>query len=357
MKRIIYIYLCLIAGSALIALLGIKIYGINIGFVLLTLEFCYLVLSFGIVEADEIAGLFIFGKPIEKLFPGLYFAPWGIYKVRKFKRTVHNDELPAPPEKVFHGDGNAPYGMFDPIRIKFGQPQKDDSDELKNDPYNYAMVTEVVPVVIWKIVDAITFFTVMGTEENCRQNLTDKTIAIFGDDLSQMTPAKALLNLHDVSQKMENDLKLETSDWGIELIDAYLKPFVFSHGLNEVVLEVPKAERLAKATVIRADAEKTKKEKEGDGDAYAKKVIGIAEAEVKASFERLTREARAIGMEEILNKVGKTKKGQLVLWMETLETALKEANYSIIPGSDLFSAASGLQEMLNKVKGGIKWEH
>jgi regulator of protease activity HflC (stomatin/prohibitin superfamily) len=287
------------------------------------------------------------------LEPGLYFAPLGFYSVVKYKGTEHNDELPASPEKIYRGEGDVPDGMYAPIRIKFGQPLPSDPDDLKDDPYHFAMVTEVVPVVRWKITDPIIFIQTMGTEENCREILTDKTIAIFGDELSKMTPAKALLELHDISQTLENLLRAETLNCGFDIIDAYLKPFSFSKKLNEAVLEVPKAERLARATVIKAKADRVRISEEGIGKAEEEKAMLAAKAIGDAQIREALLKAEAIGL-KALSEIAKTPEGQIVLWIKTLETALSKASYSIIPGSDLYSAASGLQEMLNKVKGGIK---
>lgn len=75
----------------------------------------------------------------------------------------------------------------------------------------------------------------------------------------------------------------------------------------------------------------------------------IGDAQIREALLK----AEAIGL-KALSEIAKTPEGQIVLWIKTLETALSKASYSIIPGSDLYSAASGLQEMLNKVKGGIK---
>lgn len=353
MKTSIYISLSLFVASFLLAFLGIKIYEINIGFVLLTLELCYLAFSFGTIKADQIAVLLFFDKPIDTLKPGLYFAPKGLYSVVKYKGTENNDELPSSPEKIFHGEGSVPEGMYAPIRIKFGQPNENDPKQLENDPYHYAMVTEIVPVVRWIITEPKTFIQRMGTEENCRQILTDKTTAVFGDELSKMTPARALMELRGLSQSLEDVLSEETKDCGFKIIDAYLKPFSFSKGLNEAVLEVPKAERLAKAKTIGAEAERVRLEKEGQGKAKQEKAMFEVRATGEAKIKQNLLEAEAIGI-EALSKITKTSEGQLTLWMKTIGDALKEANYSIIPGSDLFSAASGLQEMLDKVKKGMK---
>jgi len=325
--------------SILLIIRKAQVLGINIGVILLVLKVSYLILSFGTVKMGEVAVILFLGKPILEPKPGPYLALLGLMSVRKEKGTFFQDELPAEPENIFRGDGSAPDGMFSPIRVKFGMPDKDNDDKkLAEDPYNVAIVAEVVPVVAWRIASPIVFFEKMGTIENCKKILSDKAIETFGGDFSTMTPAKALLDLRKISQKMEKQLREATEPWGIELKDAYVKPFNFSHSLNDAVVDVVKAEQKAKAIVKTAGAERQKRIEEG---------IGTAEA------ERLLLEARAIGIEK-LAQICKTPEGQITLWMDTMAKAFEKAQYSIVPGSELFTATSGIKEMLDKIKGGIK---
>lgn len=340
MKRIQLIIIAILSiANILLAAMGINIEGINVGIILLALEIIYLYLSFGKVEIDEVAVLFLWGRPIKELEPGLYIALLGIFSVRKEKGTFFNDELPSEPEKIFREDGKIPDGMFPPIRIKFGMPKEDDDEILKKDPYNVSIVADVVPVVSWRINNPIYFFQKMDTISNCRSLLSDKAIATFGDDLSKMTPAKALLNLKEISRNLEEEVKKSTKDWGIEIKDAYLKPFNFSHALNDSVVNVVKAGQKSQETRITADAEEYKKKREG---------AGIAEA------KRLLLEAEAIGLAK-LAKISKTDEGKATLWMKTLSDAFEKAEYSIIPGGELFTSIAGIKEMLDKVKGGKLW--
>jgi regulator of protease activity HflC (stomatin/prohibitin superfamily) len=321
--------------NIILAWTGINVMSVNVGIILLALEIGYLYLSFGKVEIDEVAVLFLWGRPIKELKPGLYIALLGIFSVRKEKGTIFQDELPGEPENIFREDGKVPDGMFPPIRIKFGQPDSKD-ENLKDDPYNIAMVAEVVPVVAWRITSAITFFSKMGDVKNCRKILSDKAISVFGDDFSNVTPAKALLTLDATSQKLEKKLREETSGRGIDIDDAYVKPFIFSHGLNSSVVNVSVASQNAIATKKTADAEEYKRSHEGKGTADA---------------EKLLLAVRRHNIKE-LAKISGTPEGEIVLWMNTLSDALKNSQYSIIPGSELFTSVSGIKEMLDKVKGG-----
>jgi regulator of protease activity HflC (stomatin/prohibitin superfamily) len=296
-----------------------------------------LVFSFGTVQSNEIATKLVFGKAKGDIEPGLYFAPPGIVRIERYPRTNFQDELPADPEHIFRKDDveKIPPGMFPPIRVKFGQPDPTDLT-LANDPYNIPMVAEVVPVVSWHITNATMFYMTIGSIENCRKIIQDKVVGVFGNKFSAITPAKASLHLGETSEELEGILKTETTTWGIEIDDAYVKPFVFSHSLNKSVTDVSEAKQKAKATIETAEATRQKTVKEG---------AGVAEA------RRLLLEAEAVGLEK-LAAISKTPEGQLTLWMETMKNAFEKANYSIIPANDPFiGATAGISEALKRLKG------
>lgn len=254
----------LTAIAILLIVKQVNVYGVNTGLVLLALIVAYLIFSFGIIDADEVGLLKFLGKPIKHLNSGLYVAPAGFFSVDRETGTKFQDELPADAEHIFHNEDVqiVPSGMFPPIRIKFGGPLPEELEDqalwplLKDDPYNYAMVVEVTPVVAWRITDMVVFRQRLGTPENCRKNLTDKCIAIFGDEFAKMTPAKATLKLRETSQNLENILAEEVKDgWGIKIVDAYIKPLGFSHALNISVVGVKIADQNGKAAVIKTEAE------------------------------------------------------------------------------------------------------
>jgi regulator of protease activity HflC (stomatin/prohibitin superfamily) len=223
------------------------------------------------------------------------------------------------------------------LRLKFGQPRPEDKGTpLGEDPYNIAMVAEVVPVVSWHITDATTFFKVMGSVQNCRKVMTDKAIGVFGNKFSKVTPARAALSLFRISNDLEQTLKAETATWGVTIDDAYVKPFIFSHGLNKAVVGVEEARQNAKSARETAYGTRDKLKAEGDGAAHARRVMLLAEA---------------IGITK-LAEVSKTPEGQMTLWMETMKKAFERAQYSIVPGSEMFTAFAGISEAVKKIKTG-----
>jgi regulator of protease activity HflC (stomatin/prohibitin superfamily) len=314
--------------------------GVLLGVITLGVEMAYLIFAFGTIGADEVGAKFCFGAPAGNLAPGLYVAFPGIMTVERFPGTQFQDELPGEPSQIFRKDDKevVPPGMFPPIRVKFGMPQKDDSPELKADPYNVPMTAEVVPVVSWKVTDATSFFKNYHDIDAFRRILEDKSVEVFGNEFSGVTPAKALLTLSLTSEKLEEKIRNETAGTGVEIMDAYVKPFIFSHELNTSVVKVSIARQDADAVRIKAAGDRDKLKEEGVGNAEARKLM---------------LEAEAIGVAK-LAEISKTPEGQMTLWMETMAKAFTKAQYSIVPGSELFTAFAGISEAMKKIKPGGK---
>ncbi len=229
------------------------------GWVLLALVVAYLINSFSTMTVDEAGMITVFGRPIRDIKPGLHFTPAGIVRLEKMQGTMYQHELPSEPENIWKVEGQPPAGKFFPIRIKFGAPPVPPIDpidiQLVGDPYNVEMVTEVVPVVVWHVKSMMQFRKKVGTPEECRRMLTDKTETASGDELATVTPAKAARTLSIINRDIKTRVGIETADWGIVIDNAYLKPILYSHGMNEAVENVSKA-HLA-ADVKRADASGT----------------------------------------------------------------------------------------------------
>jgi regulator of protease activity HflC (stomatin/prohibitin superfamily) len=299
-------------------------YGMVIpGWVLLGLVGAYLIFSFGTLKVGEVGMMTAFGDPIGDIKTGLYFAPALIVHVSKEVGTVFQDELPAEPEKIFRDDGIVPTGMFPPIRVKFGQPSSDPNDPLKDDPYNVAMVAEIVPVVNWHIKSLTTFRQVMGTVANCRKIMADKATEIFADDFAKKTPAMAMLALEKISERLQGVLVSQTDTWGIGVNTAYVKPIIFSHPLNTAVIGVSVARETAKAGILLATGEKTQKIERATGDAEAVRLAAAAErdrlvetgqatADASGKIKKLVPDAKTKAQTDAL-KALKDVKGTVVL--------------------------------------------
>ncbi len=352
--KFVVLYLLVIGFQLLLMTISIRLWAYGspgwsiVGAATLALEIIWICFSFGQVDADEVAGMFLFGAPLGDIGHGLYYAPKGIIKVRKFSGTHNQEELPGEPDKIFRDEDKMPVpaGMVPPNRVKFGQPDPSDPEHaiLKDDPYHKAMVVEVVTIVDWKIKSATAFFKHFGTVENCRKILNDKAFAVYGDEFSRITPAKALRRLGETSQRIENSLRKEVSreigptkkreDTGISLTDAYVKPFGFSHTLNKAVVGVSIAEQTKLTTMRTAEGENYKRTQEGIGTAAAMQAL---------------LDARAIGLKKIADALGITE-GFLILQMEMAQKAMENADYSIVPGDSFYPLFAGLKETMDKIK-------
>jgi hypothetical protein len=267
------------ATSILLAVVGIALmlsgsaYASAIGGVLLGIPATYYIFSINFIDGKkgEIGALFLWGKPVRNLGPGVYLAFLGVESVRKEKGTVTQAELPSDPENIYRGDGIPPVGKFDPIRVKFGPPNPLDID-LADDPYNIEGVEEIAPVVAWQISDLMKFSLIVGDNANCLKMLSDRVVQIVGGDLATMTPAKASKELDKINKKILNGVKEETKGWGITIHQAYLKPLTYSHSLNKSVEAVSLAREGAKATVLTAKGKRDAEIAEAEGAGRATEI-------------------------------------------------------------------------------------
>lgn len=306
----------------------------DVGFALIIIQILITIMSVGKTENFEVGFISLFGKPLYQLKPGAYYALPFIMEVWKERGTIFQDELPANPEKIFRQDDEMPVpeGMFPPIRIKFGPPDPNDNIAIDN-PYNKEMTVEVVPVVSWQIEDPIKFRARIGSVELMRKILEDQAIALFNAEFAHITPAKASRILNETSDKLKAKLQSEVTDLGITIHTAFIKPFIYSHNLNKSVIAVSVSEQAALKTKIESAATRQKLIDEGAGAAEAR---------------RLLLEAEAVGTKQ-LAELAKTSEGQIVLWMETLKTAMERSQFSIIPGSEAYSALGGLMETFKRI--------
>lgn len=305
------------------------------GYTMAVIQVLYTLFSLRSVGPTEQGLLLFFGKPVKEVGSGLVYTPLGILNLIVETKNNMQDELPAEPELIYHGDDpTPPEGFFMPIRITFGpratltdgDPSNDPAARIPvDDPYNKRLTAEVTPVITWRISSLKTFIEKVGSVENARKQMEDMAIAVFTEEFSQMTPAAALQRLNAVSKKLRNALEECVKDWGIEIVDAKIKPFGFSHALNSSVVMLSVAEQEAKQTATRAEGEKIRLTKEGEGRGLA------AKAEYTGQAEGLEKMAAAA------NKPG----GKLAMTTEAARIAYQNAKYSIIPPNNLAGLVAG----------------
>lgn len=248
----------------------------NWGLELFLLLAVYTIASLKEVGPSDIGVRLFFGDPVDQVKSGLTFVPFGAITLAPFANETQQAELPAEPGLIYRGaesdpDGkNVPIGRYSPIRIVFGKPE----DPKTVDPYDQRMVAEVTPVIRYKIVNAVAFLRTIKTWDNARLQIEDAVVAVLNEELSKVTPAKALTQLsgtEGIYKRLEDAIDDLLYNWGIDLESISLKPFGYSHALNEAVLEVPKAQREKEAQIIRAEGTKEATTLVGEGKGAAKK--------------------------------------------------------------------------------------
>ncbi len=301
----------------------------------------YTIASLRTIGPTELGARILFGKPMDNVYSGFVFVPFGIFELKTASRLVIQSELPANPEHIFHGEGETPAGKFPPIRIPFGPPNKGDGIP-DDDPVNARMVAEVVPVISWLINDFVRFLTTVGDIDEAKRQMEDASVAMITEAFAKITPAAALRDLEVHSQNLKEAIdkrvdRDEETRWGIDLKSAKIKAINFSHDLNTAILGIPQATVKAKAVTITAEGEKVKRRLEGEG-------AGAAEQAVL--------EGRTTGLKKMMDDLGLS--GQVILGAETARGVTNNPGQkTIIVGADGFSklaavAGTVLEETLSR---------
>ena len=274
------VYFVLFALEALLSKHEVLIFDseLNLGLSMFLVKVLYTIASLQVVGPTELGAKIFFGRPTNEVSSGLVFVPLGFFQLAKETRLVIQDELPCDPEHIFRREDkeNVPDGMFPPIRIPFGPPEKE-----SDDPLDVRVTAEVVIIVRWKISKFITFLTTIGSREEARRQMQDGAIAMLTDAFAKITPAVALKDLatHNKNLKAEIEERVGSSadsgsgSWGIHMENAQIKAINFAHGLNEAIQMVPIATAKARATVLEAEGERKKRKLEGQGSGEAEQAI------------------------------------------------------------------------------------
>ncbi len=333
-------------GLTWVPLCGVIIFGLHAWYTIKSLES---------VELGDQGVLLIYGKYIRDVKPGFVYIPcWPPGLCELVVETTSNidDELPADPELIYHGDpvregdGTIPDGKFAPIRITFAPPPPGNkpltvTDENgviitipADDPYNRRLTAEVAMPFSWQITNLRKFIETIGTTEKAKRLMGDTAVAIFNSEFARMTPAQAMINLEKVSVMVKEALQklMDDNDWGAKVVITRIKPFGFSHPLNEAVNNVPIAEQAAKSVIIAS---------EGEMKASINKGIGDGDAE----YERLA--GRAEGEQE-LARIALTDAGRYAMLLTAAEKAASYKNFAVISGeNNVIGGLLGLQAVAN----------
>ncbi|MEK7555401.1 MAG: SPFH domain-containing protein [Patescibacteria group bacterium] len=367
--------------SITINLFGIQLKW-NWGLATFLAQLFYVLISFRTVGPTELGAILFFGKPIRDVGSGLKFVPFLVCQLVKNTRNIIEIELPARPELIFRaklGEEEVvpkdllALGYKPPIRVQFGWPgiklsTKDldakindpkaektkklydtlneliANEEIKDDPLNIRMTAETPLVVRLRIRSLSEFLRIFGSIEKAIDQIQDIAVAMLNREFSKITPAVAQHNLGTFSELIKDEIverieRIESdkkSDRGIDIVTVLLRPFIYSHKLNEALQEPAKERAKKQATITVAEAQKRKDTLEGEG---------------KGAKEKAILDGRTDGFKRMANELGVS--GAAVLGAETARAITENPGQkTIVAGSagfsDLVAVASAVGEVFKK---------
>lgn len=294
--------------------------GINFGYLIWIIGAWYFVAGFKAVDADTLVGLQFWGIPtiVVTGFP-IIILP-GLFKVFELPRGTQQMELPDEPQNIFRQEDVelVPEGKTPPIRITFAQGASPVTDPLDE------RITAEVPVFVrFRVRDFWSFVVRIGTLVEARKQLNDTFPAELQTELGHRTVAEALKDKRAIDNQLDNLLRKKTKNWGIEPIDAAMKPFVLSHSLNEAIRDVAKSVAQKKVTINAADAEAYQIERTGQAKGAAAKALLDGETEgLKKRAADLKVEGADVLAAQVGEAIGTSPSTKIVLGLkETMEAA------------------------------------
>ncbi len=305
----------------------------NWGWIMFLAVILYTIASLRTIGPTELGARILFGKPLDNVYSGFVFVPFGIFELKTAPCIFIQSELPSDPENIYRGNGEVPKKMFPPIRIPFGIPKTpvDGDGTLEDDPYNQRMTQEVVPVITWKIDDFVTFLVNIGSVEEAKRQMEDVSIANLTEAFAKITPAVVLTGLVTFSKDLMVAIETSTSEWGISIRGAKIKAINFNHELNESIIGVSQAHVTAKAAIIKAEGEKKAAIIKAEGE----KKKRLLEGEGAGAAEKAVLAGRAEGLKKMMDDLGLS--GQEILGAETARSITNNPGQkTIIVGAEGF---------------------
>ena len=183
------------------------------------------------------------------------------------------------------------------------------------------VTAEVVPVVRWKIHNAIHFLQNIGSEEEVDRQLEDEMVSVLQRLLPKMSVAQAQENMEWINAHLFDSVIRRTLNWGIIVEGAYLKKVPLHRKLNQAIGHASEAE-----FVGRADKELATQR--GQGAAAAARML-----------EEETLSGRAVGLKKISTDLGLS--GAEVQAAEVAH-AVADGGNTIVMGTDGFAQLGGV---------------
>jgi len=278
---------------------------------------------------QEVGAILYFGAFVKEVNPGLLFVPFFSCKLVKVTGLTTEMQIPGEPEDVFDPKEN----IEGTVRKIFATHKEKMGTD---DPLDRRLTTEPSAYIRFRVKrgSVENFLERIGSIEEAERQIRDANESEIKVIFARNTVKETLKNLEKINGKLLATTINLVEDWGIELLRVQIVDLGLSHNTNKKIDEAVQAEFEKRATITLAEAERRRLEEEGEGTALAVQVL---------------LEAQAVGYNAIAEEL-EIKDKELVLRLQLIKEALKDAKYSIIPGSQVFEMAAGLTEIIEKIK-------
>jgi regulator of protease activity HflC (stomatin/prohibitin superfamily) len=236
----------------------------------------YLALSLKEVRVSEVGGAFCYGRALKHLDSGLHFLPFGLMQIKKNVRTVQSFQCPGEPETVQKGDDKVSLepGKVRPIRAVTRAPSDEEKDILDT-----RMTLDLNFVVQYAVTDIFDYVANFGNKEEVEKQLRDIGEATLAEEVTKNTPRTFIEKLADINKNLVEATQLRFENSGVRIISVRLISPDITHDVSSALANIPVERAKAVQTVVKAEAEKTKRTKEGEGTAAAELALLNARAE------------------------------------------------------------------------------
>ncbi|MFM2381415.1 MAG: hypothetical protein RLZZ76_182 [Candidatus Parcubacteria bacterium] len=276
----------------------------------------YLLCGFAAVETDQVAGLDFFGKPVFQFSNGLKWFPYLVFNFIKESAFLVQAEFPGDANHV-HWDGEKttlPLGSVRPIYLLTGENPTGvlPSDKQINLGVAFNVKIQATAERFFDLtkntppIDMANGAEILGTivgNSNVTprlleiiRHLRDTGARIAAEIIGKLSYGEITANRELVDQWLEERLRLEVVQWGVELREGGFTTLNPGHTYNEEIQLRSGAIAKRDATITEAEGEKQKRILEGEGTANALQLQFEAEAKGKKAI----RDALGVSGEAVL---------------------------------------------------------
>lgn len=303
----------------------------NMGGIFIALAVIHLASSFTVVNQDEWAGLFFYGKALEDADAGPHFLPKGLIQVVRIPKGLRQFQAPGEPEEVFHGDEKEvlPPGKVWPIRVTTRGPREGETEHL-----DVQMTFEWPFYVQYQIKDLFMFISRVGSFDHAQRLIRDSGEAVQKQFASERTMRGVIEGTIEIDKTLDNCIRKLVNEWGMEIYEARTLAPNLSHSVASELSKIPIARLQAEQAKTLAAGQRVRLEEEGAGVAKARSDLLTAEADGREAF--LKAEAAGLAEKKKLLDIS----GETIVAAEVASDAFAQASGILMGGNSVAELAT-----------------